>query len=152
MLILGMVLAFLPAMFMMWGAIDTTEPGPAEFQNTTQLFLPGLVFAAWAIFATEALGANVQWISTPLALALLVDVELARLDLDAALRQVRGDESPLGEGRLAGRIQRCSLITFRCRLFLRQSGQFLAQGRLGSIDYRVPQAGALGFKSGYGLF
>ncbi len=41
---------------------------------------PGLVFAAWAIFASEAMGGNVQWISTPLALALLVDVELARYD------------------------------------------------------------------------
>ena len=41
---------------------------------------PGFVFAAWAIFASEVMGRNVQWISTPLALALLVDVELARYD------------------------------------------------------------------------
>ena len=55
---------------------------------------PGLAFAAWATFASEAMGGNVQWISTPLALALLVDVGLVRYDrrrrgLDALERGTR---------------------------------------------------------------
>jgi len=58
----------------------TLAAGVASRDRRWFYLAPGLVFAAWAIFASEAMGGNVQWISTPLALALLADVELARVD------------------------------------------------------------------------
>ena len=58
----------------------TLAAGAATRDRRWFYLAPGLAFAAWAIFASEAMGGNVQWISTPLALALLVDVELARYD------------------------------------------------------------------------
>jgi hypothetical protein len=58
----------------------TLAAGAASRDRRWFYLAPGLGFAAWATFASEAMVGNVQWISTPLALALLVDVELARYD------------------------------------------------------------------------
>jgi len=58
----------------------TLAAGAASRDRRWFYLAPGFAFAAWAAFASEAMVGNVQWISTPLALALLVDVELARYD------------------------------------------------------------------------
>jgi hypothetical protein len=58
----------------------TLAAGVASRDRRWFYLAPGLAFAAWAAFASEATTGNVQWFSTPLALALLVEVELARHD------------------------------------------------------------------------
>jgi hypothetical protein len=53
---------------------------------------PGFVLAAWLVIAGESLGGNVQWYTAPIAVALLIEVDVARWD-----RRLRGASLPTRE-------------------------------------------------------
>jgi hypothetical protein len=63
------------------------------------------------------------------------------------IAEEHGDDAALAARGARG----CALFTFGRRGFAAQSGQFLAQGSLGSVYDGVAQAAALGFEGDYGL-
>jgi hypothetical protein len=53
---------------------------------------PGFVLAAWLVIVGQSLGGNVQWYTAPIAVALLIEVDIARWD-----RRLRGASLPTRE-------------------------------------------------------